>query len=252
MLGEVINELYIRKQGELNNLKAELDSIHGGMLNIREKDGAYFYVERKDGHQKGVTRDRQRVQQLARKSLLIEELKILKQEIKIISNTKSKLSAIDRAGAEALIEKLSVIGSADFKYTEAELQWVRNKNSHNPHKKEFLRYKTYDGVMTRSKSERFIGNFLEEKNLIYMYEPELVIGGRLIYPDFMILCPNGREVIWEHCGLMDQEDYYNKMNKRISEYRKGGYVQHDNLICTYEEDLDSIETLESIYRRFLR
>ena len=252
MLVDVINELCIRKQGELKDMNEELDSLHGGMLNIRQNNGAYFYVERKDGHQKGITRDMHRVQQLARKSLLIEELKILKQEIKIIKNANSKLSAIDRTGTEALIKKLSVIGSSDFKYNEAELRWIRNKGSHNPHKKEFLRYKTYDGVMTRSKSERFIGNFLEEKNLIYMYEPELVIGGRLIYPDFMILCPNGRVVIWEHCGLMDQEDYYNKMNKRISEYRKGGYVQHDNLICTYEEDLDSIETLENIYRRFLR
>lgn len=252
MFVDVINELYIRKQGELNDMNEELDSMRGGMLNIRQKGDAYFYVERSGGKQKGITRDRHRVQQLARKMILLENINISEKELKIIAEACAKLDKIDKSRIGKIRNKLAVIGSTDFNFNNEELQWIQNKNSHNPYNREFLRYKTYDGVMTRSKSERFIGNFLEEKNLIYMYEPELVINGRLIYPDFMILCPNGRVVIWEHCGLMDQEDYYNKMNKRISEYRKGGYVQHDNLICTYEEDLDSIETLESIYRRFLR
>lgn len=81
---------------------------------------------------------------------------------------------------------------------------TRNKSrtSANPYKRDNLKYATSQGVMTRSKSERHIGNVLEERGCVYVTEPEIIIDGRAYYPDFMILRADGTSVIWEHCGSL--------------------------------------------------
>ena len=45
--------------------------------------------------------------------------------------------------------------------------------------------------------------------------------------------------------------YFTKAMLKISEYRKIGYTQHRNLICTYEDDLTDLNKLEEILYRFL-
>lgn len=35
----------------------------------------------------------------------------------------------------------------------------------------------------------------------FRYEAKLAINGKVYYPDFMILCDDGRILIWEHFGL---------------------------------------------------
>ncbi len=246
-----LNELLARKERELRVLQDEMEAIGGGKLNIRKKNGTTFFIENIDGKRKGITRDKDRANSLARKVLLKEKIRLIEQEVAVLKQACEKISGIDRDKIEEVKTWLSAIGNLDFNYSKEELNWRKKRHSHNPHRKEYLRFVTGDNVVTRSKSERFIGEFLESKGLVYIYEPELEINGHLIYPDFMVLRSDGKTAIWEHCGLMDKVEYFNKMVARINEYRKIGYVQHDNLICTYEEDLENAETLEMIYRRFL-
>lgn len=251
MIETNLNELLVRKQNELKVMYDELDCIGGGNLNIRNKNDSYFFIERVDGEQRGITKDRDRVMELARKALLIEKAKIHERETEILKEACDRILEIDRSRVEHVKKWLSAVGNENFNYSEKELKWIKNRMSKNPRNREFLRFKTDGGVLMRSKSERYIGNFLEGKKVIYMYEAEFEIDGYLMYPDFTILCPDGRIVIWEHCGMMEKVGYYLRNMVRTYDYRRYGYAQHDNLICTYDEDLDNIETLELIYRRFL-
>ena len=58
-------------------------------------------------------------------------------------------------------------------------------------------------------------------------------------------------VIWEHFGLMNDPDYRKRALEKIELYRKAGYVQHKNLICTWEEDIASADDIDNIIRRFI-
>lgn len=40
----------------------------------------------------------------------------------------------------------------------------------------------------------------------------------------MILCDDGRILIWEHFGLMDKEEYFISACRKLEQYRKAGYV----------------------------
>ena len=91
---------------------------------------------------------------------------------------------------------------------------------------------------------------LNRNGVAFRYEAKLVINGKVYYPDFMILCDDGRILIWEHFGLMDKEEYFISACRKLEQYRRAGYVQHSNLICTYEEDLRSGAVLEEILLRY--
>ena len=104
--------------------------------------------------------------------------------------------------------------------------------------------------MVRSKSERSLADFFTERGIAFRYEAKLAINGKVYYPDFMILCDDGRILIWEHFGLMDKEEYFISACRKLEQYRRAGYVQHSNLICTYEEDLRSGAVLEEILLRY--
>ena len=63
--------------------------------------------------------------------------------------------------------------------------------------------------------------------------------------------PDGRILIWEHFGMMDDIDYASRAWRKIENYRRAGYVQHTNLICTYESDIENDKVIDGIIRRFV-
>lgn len=237
----------------LNKLNEELRTIGVGTLNVTSKNGKQYFIEYKNGRQRGISRNLDRVYELARREYLIKKLAALEKELKIL--VRNELRAEGCAGIDIegnIIKKYSGLDFARIIYSEEELSWYRNRESENPYMREHLIYATESGNLMRSKSERFIGDFLEGKQRVYRYEPKISIEGRYIYPDFMVLKPDSEIVIWEHLGLMNNAEYADRMMRRLQDYRKNGFVQHRNLICTYEEDLRNKEMLEDIFYRFLQ
>lgn len=237
---------------QLLNLKKEIDSIGDGHLHIRKNEGRTYFREYKNGYQKGITKDKKRIYQLARKDIIEERIVMTNKRITVINMAIKKLNCINaESQIDRIAKRYAMLNSKKILFSANELKIYNNRFSQNPFNKENLIYKTGDDVAMRSKSERFIGSFLENEGLLYMYEPEMIIAGKNVYPDFVVFRPDGKKVIWEHCGLMNDAEYYSKMVKRLEGYRRIGYVQHKNLICTYEEDLQNIETLENIVQRFI-
>lgn len=50
---------------------------------------------------------------------------------------------------------------------------------------------------------------------------------------------------------MDNEEYKIRAQAKVIQYRKAGFKQFDNLICTWEEDLEDMHTIENIIYRFI-
>jgi hypothetical protein len=228
----------------LEAMKEELKKLPKGQLYVRFRSDSPFFTHYVDGHQYGITRNKELVYQLARKAFLKDSIKH-KQAILDAIIAASKLSSSWNP------TKFNMLNHQKIIYSEKTCQWLENNKSQNPYKPEHLKYVTKNGVVVRSKSERTIGNFLEEHNIPYLYEAPFNLNGKIYYPDFVILKADGTFVLWEHFGLMDDPEYIQKTFNKLEEYRHAGYVQHSNLICTYEEDLHNLDVLEGILHRFI-
>lgn len=236
----------------LCSLEEELTKIKGGALHVRQRGDRYYYWEYDGKQQMGITRNTPRIYQLARKRYLEKEIKTLRRRYDVLKAAQKDIErALKNDETGKVCEYYKMLNLERVVHTPKEQSWIKSQTSSNPYRRENLKYATSQGVMTRSKSERFIGNALEEQGLVYVTEPEILIDGKVYYPDFMILRNDGTTVIWEHCGLMDDSEYRYKALMKIDKYRSIGYVQTDNLIYTFEEDLEEMERLHEIIERFI-
>ncbi len=102
---------------------------------------------------------------------------------------------------------------------------------------ERLVHKTIRGELVRSKSEVIIANALHYHNLDYVYEPELILEGKVKRPDFKVFdADSGEEWYWEHCGIMNDPKYRKRWEEKKAFYKKNGIEEGKNLIVTYDEN----------------
>ncbi len=81
-----------------------------------------------------------------------------------------------------------------------------------------------------------IAEALYNAGVPYRYEFPLHIKGRgTFHPDFLCLNKRtGREIIWEHFGLMDKPEYAANAMEKIALYAQNGYILGRNFIYTME------------------
>ena len=111
--------------------------------------------------------------------------------------------------------------------------------SQNPYYTEYLRHKTKFGLWVRSKSELIIAELLFDMGVGFWYEKELVLRDekgktRASYPDFTITCRHGKEIYWEHKGMMDDEEYFLRDQDKMQIYQLNGIYPPKNLIITHD------------------
>lgn len=114
-----------------------------------------------------------------------------------------------------------------------------------------LIHRTARGELVRSKSEVIIANALHYHKLDYVYEPELVLEGKVYRPDFKVEDADTGDVwYWEHCGMMDNPKYKRRWENKKAFYKKNGIEEGKNLIVTYDKSgsLDS-QKLEEIIKK---
>lgn len=105
-------------------------------------------------------------------------------------------------------------------------------------------YYSNKGERVRSKSEKIIADRLFARNVPYRYEcpldvPELGV----IHPDFTILnIYKRKEVYLEHCGMMGDPGYVNKLIRRNNCYSKAGIILGDRLFMSFESDKYPLDT----------
>ena len=218
----------------------ESRKIKGGSIKKRKKGGKYYYTEWLKGKERGITKNQDRIQLLYRKKYLkgsIKKSKLLIKHLELL------LTEIGESFVDEESLYLGVFSREDY-------QWMKADFETNPLYREKLLYKTSMGNMVRSKSELNIANVLERLGIPYRYEQKLVVNGNIVYPDFVILLPNRNILIWEHNGLMDDEDYKKRSYIKIGDYEAAGFRQHKNLIITYEDDIRMPEQIEDIVGRY--
>ncbi|MDO4485441.1 MAG: hypothetical protein Q4C46_02490 [Bacillota bacterium] len=138
--------------------------------------------------------------------------------------------------------------------TDDESRWLSSHSKLNPYMPEKRIHRSPLGTMVRSKSELSIATFLDLKGLSYKSDELLILEGHEYYPDFIIYRrSDGKIIIWEHLGMMDDPAYAEKVIHKLTVYSRNGYRLGDNLILTYDDNgsLD-MTTLNSIYELMLK
>ncbi len=92
------------------------------------------------------------------------------------------------------------------------------------------------GERVRSKSEKMIADKLFMLGVPYRYEDLVVFeNGETVCPDFKILdVAERKEILFEHFGLMSDEDYQNRTVYKMELYNRNGYELGRDFLFTME------------------
>lgn len=114
---------------------------------------------------------------------------------------------------------------------------------------------TERGERVRSKSEKIMADYFYRHGIEYKYECPIYLKGMgMVYPDFTFLSKKlGKEVYWEHCGIVDEPSYARNMVRKIEAYENNGIFPGERLILTYETEQSILNTgkIEQMVNRYL-
>ncbi len=121
--------------------------------------------------------------------------------------------------------------------------------------------KTLCGIKVRSKSEAIYADELYRSGLLFIYEAELIVNGRIYHPDFLIFHPvTGEMIVFEYLGLMPDSDEIDssdnidpqlqmKLNYRstniekIKNYILAGFLPGKTLLFASESKRNPLDTI---------
>lgn len=107
----------------------------------------------------------------------------------------------------------------------------------NTFRSENLTQPTIAGIFVRSKSEAIIVNTLTERRIPFIYEDELTLvtagdGPVTVRPDFVFTTMYGQKIVWEHLGMLSNEDYFTTATEKLKLYHQSGYYINSNLFLS--------------------
>lgn len=118
---------------------------------------------------------------------------------------------------------------------------------------------TAKDVQVRSKAESMLGTQIEARGWLYICEPKMNFGVKMKCPDFAVMLPNTRKIIYiEHFGKMSEYSYVADTMNKLVLYSRYGLRLGDNFFFTWESEykplnereiaevLDRIESLDKI------
>ncbi len=256
LLKETLTLLLKHERDRKQELLKEFKRAPDGDLVIKRTGERLFLYRKDDCGINGIMGERKLSRALARKCYVKKQIFDCENNITVLNGSIKRIDRLSCSGSKLLHKKTydrleTVFPEKHYLYSPKQLKWMFSYYERNPFKPEQLKYRTKSGIMVRSKSERTIADLLTEQGILFHYEEKMIINGHAYYPDFVILTENGRLIVWEHFGLMDNEEYFIKAYSKLKNYRAAGYFTHTNLICTYEEDIVSSERLQGIIKRYL-
>ena len=117
----------------------------------------------------------------------------------------------------------------------------------------------YKNMMMDSRGEMIVAQTLESLGLEYKYEPRIIIGGEVYYPDFIVYLPEFERCFFvEFMGRLDDEKYISRNKFKIMDYLKSGMVINRDLLvfCGYENSMvnsdDMTDDIVALINKFCR
>ena len=260
-LFEELQQRKINLEAIIRNKESELKSAPSEHLRICDrKTFVEYYVRRNPQEKNGKYISKEKmdyVKSLAQKDYNQKVLNMAKRELSKNSDyinflKDNQLTKIYDRFSEPRKQLVIPIKMPDDNYLN---EW--RKQSYEPmgFADDSIEYYSDNGVRVRSKSEIIIANMLEKYAVPYKYECPLKLEKwGMVRPDFTCLNIRTRkEYIWEHYGMMDDENYANKNVSKINSYEENGYHAGKNMIITFETSQHPINSniIKTMIRSYL-
>ena len=225
-----------------HDLENELKRLPEGMLYVQTPGDKDYYYERfpvggnrKKEHRIGISRDEDRIFALVRKRYVVDAIKILKEDISRLKLLIGKYKMCDEQSVmKEFLERYPDLAGGVFRQQQAAEEWMRQGGGSEGFFKDDLKSRSLKGEKMRSAAEIYISSRLEHHGIPYRYEAPLSIPDLGYYPDFTILRPRDRRIIyWEHFGMVTDRDYVMDNIEKLIRYMDYGITPWDNLIMTY-------------------
>ena len=235
----VLSDRYDLITKTIENIEKKLKALPTGWINIRHQNGkAYYYYANAKSKERFLTKkDKELIKQLLQKRYLKEVLKAAKNELLALSKM---LNIYPADLPEEMFEKLpeelrSGVEPIILGNEQDAREWMEEPYVGKPFKDDAPVYMTIKGERVRSKSEVMLADRLFFRGVPYKYECPIMIDGIVIHPDFSMKRMSDNKIIYhEHCGKMDDPEYYSDLVERINLYNQAGIMQGDRLTFSFE------------------
>lgn len=236
LIDNMVREDLKRCQALYDDLKKIGESLPKGSLISRNGHTYGAYIKNGKQHKK-VLKDEVLINKLKMHRFIKKALPLLEKRILACNAFLSKSAFYDPVG---IIQQLSDV------YKDLNIDGMFLKGDVNPNlfKQENYERNSYPfatehwtegGIRVRSKAEAMIGTQLEHKNWLFICEPCLHFGSEVKSPDFAILHPVSRKIIYlEHFGKMGDDEYVADTLNKLVLYRKHGLILGVNFFFTWE------------------
>ena len=226
-------------ESKIRKIEKEISKLPAGELNVYVNRKKYYRWYKIDGDSKiYIPREKAELaRKLAHKKKLILEKENLTAKVQGFRSYKE----ITEHPAKELADfydnngYLSLLGEDEESSDEEINKWINSPFNSNKKHPDQLSFSCPSGNLVRSKSEVFIDMALNQHGIPYRYECELVLENKSFYPDFTIMHPMTKELIyWEHLGMMDDQTYLKNAYSKLSFYADYDIYPGKNLILTFE------------------
>lgn len=247
-----------RLEIKIDSLRTKLEHFPEGKLTCAKNGKHYKWYRSEGNHRVYIPKvNRRLAERLAVKKYFsvqleqaIQEKQVIDSYLKLHDEKSGQIEQMlaDNSGyQELLIPYFQQLQSEDF-------EWMNSPYEKNTSHPEDLNIKCLSGNVVRSKSEALIEMALFTNKIPFRYEEVLHWGEVTMCPDFTILHPCTKKIVyWEHFGLMDEEWYYEKTRSKLHTYISNGILPNVQLIVTYETKDDPLtpEKVQRIIEQYL-
>ncbi|MDR0286966.1 MAG: hypothetical protein LBI03_04555 [Clostridiales bacterium] len=173
---------------------------------------------------------------------------LLQKNVKI---WQSKLSIYEKQGAFSMAQLNNEIENYVNLSLKADHHRLKKNNENNRY--DDYKNETENGDRVRSKNEAFVGNILSNLKIPYFYERELKLIGGNFKPDYELEI-DGKPLYIEILGIMDNEDYRNKWQRKYEIYKQNGIELGKNLLCFSIDDPQELNCrkLKNVLENFVK
>ena len=245
----------------LMKARKDLENAPEGTLRLGKSQGCTQYYLCKPGLPHNgdylAKRNMELAKQLAQKSYNQKIMRYSERNLKQISKLLRDYEddKIEKIFLAEHPERQKLISPVEPTFQQRIEDWISKPYMGKRFTEEMPVIMTNSGIRVRSKSEKIMADYFDSIGLAYKYECPLQLDPYgAIYPDFTFLSKRtGREVYWEHEGMLDKPEYARTAAQKMELYEINGIYPGENLILTFETSTTVLNTelMKSMVNRYL-
>ena len=228
----------------LSDLNSELEILPEGKLYVYQKNGKYYYCQRipKGGYRKkerriAITKDSDTVLALVRKTFVENAAKNIQNNISELDMAIGNYSPVSEAQVmKAFCARYPDLAKGIYYGGKDPAAWATEYEQPVFYAEDYKSVSAR-GEDMRSGGEMYISARLDHFGIPYRYEDDTGIPDLGYAPDFKIMRPRDRKIIyWEHFGKVNDYDYVLDNFGKVKDYISYGIKPWDNLIMTFSNE----------------